>query len=175
MERAELLCDLKNHNKRVWWYLPGISFIVAAVAPMIGVLPFTVALEEGGADPSRDRAGLLTSSAFVGCLCSVYSILLLHVTNLAFARVPLGVNTPLTILVVGVLCFLMSSFFRQIFSSIFPLEQVVVGLLSFILADVLFGMIKFVPVRNQVTGKTKNYSIGAFAFSLSSTLISYSK
>ena len=47
----------KDDNKRVWWYIGWIEFVVGFVAPMIGVLPFVFALEKDGDDPSRDRAG----------------------------------------------------------------------------------------------------------------------
>ena len=67
VERAELLCDLKQ-GKKAWWYLPSLAFIVTIFAPMIAVLPFTVSMEADGVDPSTDEMALVRTSLFVSCL-----------------------------------------------------------------------------------------------------------
>ena len=36
------------------------------------------------------------------------------------------------------------------------------GILNFIVTDILFGMIKFIPVKDKRTGQTKHYGIGTF-------------
>ena len=63
MERAELLCDFDGRKDRRSWVL--LSVLIGVIAPMIAVLPFMLALEESGKDPSRD--GLAVSSVWLGC------------------------------------------------------------------------------------------------------------
>ena len=62
MERAELLCDSGVKNRRSWVLL---SVLIGVIAPMIAVLPYMLALEESGEDPSRDS--LVVSSVWLGC------------------------------------------------------------------------------------------------------------
>ena len=66
VERAEMLCDLKQ-NENMWWYLPIVVFSITVFAPIIAILPFTVSMEADGVDPSTDKMALLRSSVFVGC------------------------------------------------------------------------------------------------------------
>ena len=63
VERAELLCDSGVKNRRSWVLL---SVLIGVIAPMIAVLPFILALEGDGEDPSRD--GLVVSSVWLGCI-----------------------------------------------------------------------------------------------------------
>ena len=62
VEKAELLCDSGVKNRRSWVLL---SVLVGMIAPMIAVLPYMLALEERGEDPSRDS--LVVSSVWLGC------------------------------------------------------------------------------------------------------------
>jgi len=63
VERAELLCDSGRTNRRSWMLL---SVLIGVILPMIAVLPFILALEGDGEDPSRD--GLVVSSMWLGCI-----------------------------------------------------------------------------------------------------------
>jgi hypothetical protein len=67
VERAELLCDGKDREQRQWWYTPGLILIVAALAPIVGMLPFTFSLERDGVDPSTDIDVLNIMSIWFGC------------------------------------------------------------------------------------------------------------
>ena len=51
---------------------------------------------------------------------------------------------------------------QQLFGTIAPLEQIVGGTLGFILSEVCFAMLKFIPVQNKRTGKTKYYALGEY-------------
>ena len=64
MERAELLCDLDSRKDRRSWML--LSVLIGVIVPMVAVLPFILALEQSGKDPSRDS--LVVSSVWLGCL-----------------------------------------------------------------------------------------------------------
>ena len=101
--------------KRKSWMV--LSLLVGVVAPMVAVVPFVFALEKDGEDdPSRE--GLMVSSVWLGCVvgyvqkilcvcvcvsidslfhkclfCSSLAVLLLHATNLAFAKIPIGGHT----------------------------------------------------------------------------------
>ena len=85
MERAELLCDSGAKNRRSWVLL---SVLIGVIAPMISVLPYMLALEESGEDPSRD--GLVVSSVWMGCIvryvkiCFVCDLIVLFVHSHCF-------------------------------------------------------------------------------------------
>ena len=49
---------------------------------------------------------------------------------------------------------------RSIFEEIVPFEVVFVFVLGLILMDILYGMIKFIPVKDERTGQTKRWAIG---------------
>ena len=80
--------------------------------------------------------------------------------NLAFAKIPIGVHTVLACLAVSLVVFLLSFLLRLGVSTILPFETLIVGVLSFIFTDILYGMIKFIPVKDKRTGQTKRWSIG---------------
>ena len=42
------------------------------------------------------------------------------------------------------------------------MEQSVAGTLNLIVSDILFGMIKFIPVKDKRTGQTKHHGLGTF-------------
>ena len=67
MERAELLCDGKEREKRQWWYMPSVIVIVAVFAPIVGMTQFVFSLERDGVDPSRDIDVLNVMSLWFGC------------------------------------------------------------------------------------------------------------
>jgi hypothetical protein len=67
VERAELLCTRKDREERRWWYMPGLIVTVAALAPVVGMLPYTFSLEPGGVDPSTDKDTLNLISVWFGC------------------------------------------------------------------------------------------------------------
>jgi hypothetical protein len=66
VERAELLCDGKEREQRKWWYMPSIIVIVALLAPIVGMLPYTFSLEGDGVDPSTDEYILNLISIWMG-------------------------------------------------------------------------------------------------------------
>ena len=90
MERAELLCDSGGKNRRSWMLL---SVLIGVMAPMIAVLPFILALEGDGEDPSRDS--LVVSSVWLGCIvryvkiCFECDLIVLFVHSYCFIFVDL--------------------------------------------------------------------------------------
>ena len=80
--------------------------------------------------------------------------------NLAFANIPIGVHTVWACLAVSLVAFLLSFLFRLGVSIILPLEVIIVGDLTFILGDIIYGMIKFIPVKDKRTGQIKRWAIG---------------
>ena len=93
-------------------------------------------------------------------LCSSTLKLLLHGLNLAFAKIPVGGHTVCACVAgsVVVVCASVSS--RSIIETIIPFEVVFVSILGFTLMDILYGMIKFIPVKDERTGQTKRWAIG---------------
>ena len=51
-----------------------LILVVAVIAPMISVLPFTFALEGEGVDPSTDGVGLIVSSVWLGVISGYVDI-----------------------------------------------------------------------------------------------------
>ena len=92
--------------------------------------------------------------------------LVLHTLNLAFAKIPLGVHTLWSLLATSIVAFVISFLLRLGFSTIFPFEVVIVGVLAFILSEILYGMIKFIPVKDKRTGQIKRWAIGTFSLLL---------
>eukprot|EP00938_MAST-03A_sp_MAST-3A-sp1_P000489 g489.t1 len=158
VERAELLCD-NNDGKRKSWIV--FSLLVGFVAPMVAVVPFLFALEKDGEDdPSRDA--LMMSSVWMSCVIGFAMILLLHATNLAFAKIPIGGHTVCACVATSVILVCISVSLRSIIETITPFEALFVGILSLILCDIFFGMIKFIPVKDEQTGQTKRWAIGTW-------------
>ena len=91
--------------------------------------------------------------------------------NLAFAKIPIGVHTVWAYLAVSLVVFMLSFLFRLGVSTILPFEQIFVGGLSFIFTDILFGMIKFIPVKDKRTGQTKRWAIGTVSSFISDSQI----
>ena len=88
--------------------------------------------------------------------------LILHAINLAFAKIPLGVHTIWACLATSAVLFVLSFLLRLGVSTILPFEVPIVGVLTMIVSDILYGMIKFIPVKDKRTGQTKRWAIGTF-------------
>ena len=87
-------------------------------------------------------------------------VLLLHGLNLAFAKIKVGVHTLTACVLVSALAMLISFSLRSVFKTVVPFEALFVAVIAFILCDILFGMIKFIPVKDERTGQTKRWAIG---------------
>jgi len=85
--------------------------------------------------------------------------------NLAFAKIPIGMHTVWTCLKASLAPFMLSFLFRLVVSTIIPFEVIIVAILGLIVVDILFGMIKFIPVKDKRTGQTKRWAIGTFSIS----------
>eukprot|EP00938_MAST-03A_sp_MAST-3A-sp1_P000488 g488.t1 len=158
VERAELLCDHNDEKRKSWMVL---SMLVGVVAPTVAVVPFLFALEKDGEDdPSRDA--LMMSSVWMNCVLGFQVIMLLHGLNLAFAKIPIGGHTVCACVASSVIAVCGSVSLRSIIETIIPFEVVFVGILTLILGDILYGMIKFIPVKDERTGQTKRWAIGTW-------------
>ena len=80
--------------------------------------------------------------------------------NLAFAKVPIGGHTVCACVAGSAVCVLISILLRSSVNTIVPFEVLFVGTLGLILTDILYGMIKFIPVKNKRTGHVKRWAIG---------------
>ena len=97
-------------------------------------------------------------------ICSTVAVLLLHAMNLAFAKIPIGGHTVCACVAVSAVCVLISIFMRSSVNTIVPFEVLFVANLTLIAMDILYGMIKFIPVKNKRTGQVKRWSIGMIFF-----------
>ena len=86
--------------------------------------------------------------------------------NLAFAKIPIGVHRVLACLAAALVVFVLSFLFRLGVSTILPFEAIILGVLVPILMYILYGMIKFIPVKDKRTGQTKRWAIGTFLSSI---------
>ena len=93
-------------------------------------------------------------------LCSYTTLFVLHATNLAFAKIPVGGHTVCACVAASVVAACVSISLRSIFETIIPFEVMFLGIIGVILTDILFGMIKFIPVKDERTGQTKHWAIG---------------
>ena len=87
-------------------------------------------------------------------------MLVLHALNLAFAKIPIGVHTVWACLAASFVAIMISILLRLGVSTILPFEAIILGILSFIVSDIVYGMIKFIPVKDKRTAKTKKWAIG---------------
>ena len=99
-------------------------------------------------------------------------MLVLHAMNLAFAKIPIGIHTVWACLVGSFVVFVLSFLFRLGVSTILAFEAIIVGVLVPILMDILYGMIKFIPVKDKRTGQTKRWAIGTVSSFISDSQIS---
>ena len=103
---------------------------------------------------------LIFISLTLRLFCSTIAVLLVHATNLAFAKIPLGLHTVYACAAVSGTAILLSFMFRAMVGSIVPFEVLFIGIINMILCDILYGMIKFIPVKDRRTGQTKRWAIG---------------
>ena len=85
--------------------------------------------------------------------------------NVAFAKIPIGIHTVWACLASSLITVVLSVLVRLGVSTIVPFESILVGVLSFIISDIMYGMIKFIPVKDKRTGQTKRWAIGTFSIS----------
>ena len=85
---------------------------------------------------------------------------LLHAMNNAFAKIPIGEHTVYAYVAGSVIAACVSISLRSIAETIVPFEAMFVAFLGTILGDILLGMIKFIPVKDERTGLTKRWAIG---------------
>lgn len=84
VDKAELLCDLKDCHNSGKKSCILLGFLVGAVAPSISVLPFVVPLLNDEDDPSRD--GLIVSSIWFGLVSSGTGTFLAYALIRAFVK-----------------------------------------------------------------------------------------
>ena len=92
--------------------------------------------------------------------------LVLHAMNLAFAKIPIGVHTVWACITGSLFPVLLSFLLRLGVSTVVPFEAIVVGILGLFVVDIVYGMIKFIPVKNKITGQTKRWAIGTLFYSI---------
>ena len=102
-----------------------------------------------------DRSTEFTTTCF-----AVLKVLLLHALNLAFAKIPIGGHTACACVATSAVVVCISISLRSFFETILPFEVLFLGILGLILCDILYGMIKFIPVKDERTGQTKRWAIG---------------
>ena len=76
---------------------------------------------------------------------------MLHSTNLAFAKIPIGGHTVSACVAISAIVVSLSFLSRLFVESIVPFEVVIIGILSPILSNILYGMNKFIPVKDERT------------------------
>ena len=103
---------------------------------------------------------------------SCLAVLLSHALNLAFAKIPIGRHTLYAIVAISAVCVVISVTLRNVLfiGIVVPFEALFVGLLSLILTNILYGMVKFIPVKDERTGLTKRWAVGMFKSLLFSLL-----
>ena len=94
------------------------------------------------------------------------AVLTLHATNLAFAKIPIGVHIIWACLAISLVTLMLSFLLRLGISTVVPFEAIVVGILGLFVVDIVYGMIKFIPVKNKITGQTKRWAIGTLFYSI---------
>ena len=93
-------------------------------------------------------------------ICSSCAMLVLHALNHAFAKIPIGGHTILACVAESTFFGLVSVSLRSVHETIVPFEVVIVGICGILIGEILFGMIKFIPVKNERSGQTKRWAIG---------------
>ena len=91
--------------------------------------------------------------------------MILHALNLAFAKIPIGLHSMFAMVAVSISYILISILLRQIVTTILPFEVVILTFIVQPLSDILFGMLKFIPVKNERTGQVKRWAIGTHTIS----------
>jgi hypothetical protein len=80
--------------------------------------------------------------------------------NLAFAKIPIGGHTVCAYVASSAVYVLILMLLRSSVNTIVPFEVLFAGILGLTAMDILYGMIKFIPVRDKRTGQVKRWSIG---------------
>jgi hypothetical protein len=80
--------------------------------------------------------------------------------NLAFAKIPIGGHTVCACVAASVVSVLISILMRSSVNTIVPFEVLFVGIFTLIVGDILYGMIKFIPVKDKRIGQVKTWAIG---------------
>ena len=109
---------------------------------------------------------LLTRIVFFVSIYSPVSVLILHAMNLAFAKIPIGGHTVCACVAMIVVTVLNSILMRNPLATIVPFEVIFVVLLSSTMGAILYGTLKFIPVKDERTGQTKRWAIGTTALNL---------
>jgi hypothetical protein len=91
---------------------------------------------------------------------------LLHAMNLAFAKIPIGGHTVCACVAVSAVAVLISIFMRTSVNTVVPFEVLFVAIIGMIAMEILYGMIKFIPIKDKRTGQVKRWSIGMIFSSL---------
>jgi len=96
--------------------------------------------------------------------------------NLAFAKIPIGGHTVCACVAGSLVNALNSILLRSFVNTMVPFETVFVSIITLTMMDILFGMIKFIPIRDKRTGQVKRWSIGMIfsSFILHHTRITHS-
>ena len=89
--------------------------------------------------------------------------------NLAFAKIPIGGHTVCACVAASAVNVSISILLRSSIDTIVPFESLFVGILSLIATDILYGMIKFIHVKNKQTGQYKRWAIGMIFSSFNSS------
>ena len=84
----------------------------------------------------------------------------MHAINLAFAKISIGFHTINACIATSATYALLSFLLRSVKGTIVPFEVVFARMVNMIMGDIIFGMIKFIPVKNERTGQTKRWNIG---------------
>jgi len=82
--------------------------------------------------------------------------------NLAFAKIPMGWHTVFACIAGSVVGTMLSLIIRACVKSITPFELSFLGILTILLMDILFGMIKLIPVKDKRTGQIKKWQLGSW-------------
>jgi hypothetical protein len=80
--------------------------------------------------------------------------------NLAFAEIPIGGHTVCACVAMSAVSVLISILMRSSLNTIVPFEMLFASFLSLTVGDILYGMIKFISVKDKRTGQVKRWSIG---------------
>ena len=97
----------------------------------------------------------------------MFTVLLLHALNLAFAKIPIGVHTLCAFMACCGICVFISLAMRSIFTTIMPFEAICIAIVGIPTCDIVYGMIKFIPVKDDRTGLTKRWGVGKISLTLS--------
>ena len=93
-------------------------------------------------------------------LCRSNMVLLLHVINLAVAKIPIGLHTVCACIAACAIFVILLFLLRTVNGTIVPFETMLCAIPGFVICDILFGMIKFIPVKDKRTDQTKRWALG---------------